>query len=283
MPNSHFNPQYALALQDDIRFFKQQDLWNTMRVCITSYCGIEPLIRNYTRRRIKRLFDLRGNVFDQPLGESHYPEYYSAPELNDPAVLINGFPILNFRSIRSLRLPWREELQMRRQMSAFALYRAPVQEGILFSQYNKGAAENRSWALSLKDNPSQDQLGMRVTLSSDGTLENTKDYVSASAIAGQLWDRFVMIGFTFSEGQLRLYIDGQRLTENQLSITRDTPFEELHNSMENLHVSNYLDNGQHANTVNGDLLSVQLFDTALSDAAAAALNTHFRTRYALSD
>lgn len=281
MANSHFSREYALALQDDIRFFKQQNLWEPLKVCLTSYCGVDPLVRNYTRRRIRRLFDICGNIFDQPLGDTYFPEYYSEPGINDPNVLINGFPILNFRSVRSLRLAWREDLQMRRQMSAFSLYRAPVQEGILFSQYNKGAAENRSWALSLKDNPSQNQLGMRVTLSADGTLQNGKNYESIPAIADQLWDRWVMVGFTFSEGELKLYIDGQLLSPEQLSITQDRPFEELHNSMEDLHVSNYLDNGQHANTVDGDLLATLLFDTALSENAVAALSAHFRERYAL--
>ncbi|MFW6347311.1 MAG: hypothetical protein ACOC2C_01710 [Cyclonatronaceae bacterium] len=283
MSNSHFNPDYALALQDDLRFFKQQQLWDSLRVCLTSYCGITPLVRNYTRRRIEKLFDLRGNAFDQPLGETYFPEYLSEPGINDPATLQNGLPILNFRSIRSLRLPWREELQMRRQMSAFTLYRAPVQEGILFSQYNKGAAENRSWALSLKDNPAQNQLGMRVTLSADGTLANGKNYESIPATADQVFDRWAMIGFTFSEGVLRLYIDGQPLSADQLSITQDVAFEELYNSAEDLHVSNYLDDGAHANTVDGDMLAVLLFDTAVSDEAAAALNAHFRARYGLME
>lgn len=281
MSNAHFRPEYALALQDDISFFKQNGLWNNMRACITSYSGIQPLILNYTRRRIERMFDICGNTYDQPLGSTYFPEYYSGDNLNDPNLSQNGFPILNFRSLRSMRLPWREDLQMGRQMSAFALYRASVHEGILFSQYNKGAANNRTWALSLKNEPSQNRLGLRVTLSPDGTLLAGKNYESIPEIADQLWDRWVMVGFTFNEGDLRLFIDGQRLGEDILSINRDNSFEVLHNSGEDLHVCNYLNNGVHANTFNGDILSMMLFDTAISDEHAAALNTHFRARYDL--
>ncbi|MTI21292.1 LamG domain-containing protein, partial [Fulvivirga sp. RKSG066] len=109
-------------------------------------------------------------------------------------------------------IPFSENLKYGQQLSVAGWVKAPAQSnvGTIASQHVGGNVHNKKgWLLSSTTINGQPQDRLQITISSDGTGTKQKIYYSSIAVFDDQWHH---ITFTFDNGDLRLYIDGEEDT-----------------------------------------------------------------------
>ena len=148
------------------------------------------------------------------------------------------------------------EFNLDDQASVFVWVRAnsSISTRVIFSQWDYGINQ-RQWVI-LTDAGGGKKL--RVYISSDGTLNNIKDYTTINDIFDNSW-RYV--GFVWDKGVLKLYVDGR---EMGVTKTKDLAFTSMFNSSVDVMMGCWLNNNQSINFFPGVMDNVRIYNAALS-------------------
>jgi hypothetical protein len=159
---------------------------------------------------------------------------------------------LSFDGVDDLiRVPDSISLNLESEMSSFVWIK-PLDtstQQILFGQYDTGA-NKRSWGIGLLSNQ------YRILLSGDGTNTNLKDYRFDSTT-----DDWALVGFTWSNGTLKTYLNGVEITTPTKSSNH--PFISLYNSDVDLTIGSVLNDNAAILSFNGSIDEVAIFNRAL--------------------
>ena len=154
-------------------------------------------------------------------------------------------------------VPDKPEFNFGTQMSAFVWIKGnntSTSQGIL-SQYDSGVSQT-SWLIY--HTPTYPNK-LTVRLSSNGS-SIPKVYYSTANILDNIWH---LVGFTFGNGTLKLYIDGQ---EAEVVKGADVSMTTLFNSTSNIGIGCYYSNNNVTSRFQGSIDDARIYNAALSSA-----------------
>ena len=199
-------------------------------------------------------FDNSSNIGEDTWGNNN-GSVEGSPILKTKEECVFG-TCLGFNGTNSISVPDKPEFNFGTQMSAFIWIKGnntSVWQGIL-TQRDEGTLNQRSW-LMCHGTTAANKL--RVILSSNGSA-TTKDYYTIANILDNVWH---LVGFTWNNGTLKLYIDGQ---EAEVVKSTDNAMTALFNSTSNIGIGCYYYNGNIANRFRGSFDDVSIYNVALS-------------------
>ncbi len=132
----------------------------------------------------------------------------------------------------------------------------PESDTYVFSHYNFGAANDRSWLLGKSSLNSSKAM---FVVSSDGSFTNRKSYHSSKDVFDGKWHHLVG---TFFQGETKIYIDG--VEDLAVSKNVDAAITTIHNSSTNIRIGAGANNGVLSKFSHGFFDEAAIWNRALS-------------------